>query len=57
MINIGDWIRKWSHLQPKEKALFFEGQPFAFQETNHRTNRLRHHLLQDPERENPEVYF
>ncbi|MBS3920208.1 MAG: hypothetical protein KG012_15155 [Deltaproteobacteria bacterium] len=45
MNNLGDWVRKWSLLQPGKYALFFEGQPFAFQETNHRTNRLRHHLL------------
>ena len=45
MIHIGDWIRKWSFLQPHQRALIFEGQPFTYRELNHRTNQLCHLLL------------
>jgi fatty-acyl-CoA synthase len=46
MINIGDWIRKWSFLQPHKRALIFEDHPFTYQEINQRTNQLCHFLLQ-----------
>ena len=45
-MNVGDWIRKWSILQPKKKALYFEDQPFTYQEVNHRINQLCHLLLE-----------
>jgi fatty-acyl-CoA synthase len=45
MINIGDWIRKWSFLQPHKRALIFEDRPLTYQELNHRTNQLCHFLL------------
>lgn len=45
MINVGDWIRKWSLLQPDKVALFFEGRPFTYQALNGRINQLCH-LLQ-----------
>jgi fatty-acyl-CoA synthase len=45
MMNVGDWIRKWSLLQPQKKALYFEDRPFTYQEVNHRTNQLCHLLL------------
>lgn len=45
MINIGDWIQKWSFLQPNKRALIFEDRPFTYQEVNLRTNRLCHFLL------------
>ena len=45
MINIGDWIRKWSYLQPRKRALIFEDRPFTYQEVNLRTNQLCHLLL------------
>jgi len=45
VINIGDWIRKWSFLQPRKRALTFEGRPFTNQELNFRTNPLCHFLL------------
>jgi fatty-acyl-CoA synthase len=45
VINIGDWIRKWSFLQPNKRALIFEDRPFTYQEVNLRTNRLGHFLL------------
>jgi fatty-acyl-CoA synthase len=46
MMNVGDWIRKWSLLQPQKKALYFEDRPFTYQEVNHRTNQLCHLLLE-----------
>lgn len=45
MINIGNWIRKWSSLQPHKKALIFEDRPFTYQELNLRTNQLSNFLL------------
>ena len=45
MINIGDWIRKWSFLQPNQRALIFEGHSFTYRELNDRTNQLCHLLL------------
>ena len=45
VINIGDWIRKWSSLQPRKRALIFEDRPFTHQELNLRTNQLCHLLL------------
>ena len=46
MINIGDWIKKWSFLQPNKRALIFEEHPFTYQEVNLRTNQLSHFLLE-----------
>ena len=45
MINIGDWVKKWSFLQPHKRALIFEDRPFTYQEVNLRTNQLCHFLL------------
>ena len=45
VINIGDWIRKWSCLQPHKRALIFEDRPFTYQEIHLRTNQLCHFLL------------
>jgi fatty-acyl-CoA synthase len=45
LINIGNWIRKWSFLQPHKKALIFEDHPFTYQEVNFRTNQLSNFLL------------
>src|SRR5512136_2789257 len=45
MINIGDWIQKWSFLQPHKRALISEDRPFTYQEVNLRTNQLCHFLL------------
>ncbi len=46
MINIGDWIKKWSFLQPNKRALIFEDRPFTYQELYLRTNQLCHFLLE-----------
>jgi len=32
LINIGDWIRKWSIPQFHDRALLFENRPFTFHE-------------------------
>ncbi len=45
MINIGDWIKKWSSLQPDKRAFVSEDRPFTYQEVNFRTNQLCHFLL------------
>lgn len=44
-MNVGDWIRKWSLLQPQKRALISEDRPFTYQEVNLRTNQLCHFLL------------
>jgi fatty-acyl-CoA synthase len=46
MINIGEWIKKWSLLQPHKHALVFEDRPFTYQEVNQRTHQLCHLLLE-----------
>jgi fatty-acyl-CoA synthase len=46
MMNVGDWIRKWSVLTPHKKALYFEDQPFTYQEVNRRVNQLCDLLLE-----------
>ncbi len=45
VINIGDWISKWSCLQPRKRAFIFEDRPFTYQEVTLRTNQLSHFLL------------
>jgi len=45
MINIGDWISKWSLLQPQKTALISEDRPYTYLEVNQRTNQLCHFLL------------
>ncbi len=45
VINIGDWIRKWSSVQPDKIALIIEDRPFTYREVNLRTNQLCHFLL------------
>ncbi|HSB05055.1 MAG TPA: long-chain fatty acid--CoA ligase, partial [Thermodesulfobacteriota bacterium] len=44
-MNIGDWIKKWSLLQPHKSALILEDRSFTYQEVNQRTNQLCHLLL------------
>ena len=46
MINIGDWIKKWSLLHPNRRALIFEDRPFTYQEVNLRTNQLSNFFLE-----------
>jgi fatty-acyl-CoA synthase len=45
-MNVGDWIRKWSLIQPNKNALFYEDQPITYRELNQRTNQLCHLLLE-----------
>jgi fatty-acyl-CoA synthase len=44
-MNVGDWIGKWSSLQPEKTALFFEDCPLTYGELNRRVNQLCHLLL------------
>jgi acyl-CoA synthetase (AMP-forming)/AMP-acid ligase II len=41
VINVGDWIRKWSLLEPHKRALSFEDRPFSDQELTPRTSPHR----------------
>ncbi len=45
MINIGDWITKWSILQPHKEVLWFDDHPITYLQFNHRINQLSHLLL------------
>jgi fatty-acyl-CoA synthase len=45
MINVGDWIKKWSLLQPQKKIIYYEDRPVTCQQVNHHTNQLCHLLL------------
>jgi len=45
VINIGDWISKWSSYQPRKRVLVFEDCPFTYQEVTLRINQLCHFLL------------
>jgi len=45
VINIGDWAKKWSLLQPHKRALIIEDRSFTYREINLRTNQLCHFLL------------
>jgi fatty-acyl-CoA synthase len=44
-MNVGDWIRKWSLIQPNKNALFYEDQPITYRELNQRINQLYYLLL------------
>ncbi len=45
-MNVGQWIQKWSVLQPHKVALFFEDHPITYLDFNHRINRASHLLLE-----------
>lgn len=45
MINVGDWIKKWSMLQPHKEALFFDDHPITYLQLNQRINQLSHLFL------------
>lgn len=45
MVNVGEWIKKWSILQPHKEALYFEDRPITYIKFNHRINQLSHLLL------------
>jgi fatty-acyl-CoA synthase len=46
MINVGDWIKKWSLLQPQKEMIYFEDRPLTAQEVNRHTNRICHLFLE-----------
>lgn len=45
MINVGEWIAKWSTIQPKKIALVFEGASFSYRQFSERIHRLCNALL------------
>lgn len=46
MINIGDWINKWSIIQPQKNVLIFEDHPVTYLQLNQRINRLSNLLIE-----------
>ncbi len=45
MINVGQWIQKWSTIQPKKRALIFEGGSFTYRQLSDRIHQLCNALL------------
>ncbi len=45
-MNIGDWIRKWSHLSPEKAAIIDDGRKISYKELNQRSNQVANLLLQ-----------
>lgn len=45
MINTGDWIERWSHIQPEKTAVYSNGIPCSYRGLNERINKLVHILL------------
>jgi fatty-acyl-CoA synthase len=46
MMNIGDWIRKWSQLSPEKTAIIDDGREISYKELNQRSNQVASFLLQ-----------
>jgi fatty-acyl-CoA synthase len=46
MMNIGDWIRKWSQLSPQKVAIIDDGHEISYKELNQRSNQVANFLLQ-----------
>jgi len=44
VINVGQWIQKWSTVQPEKKALIFEGTSFTYRQLGDRIHRLGNSL-------------
>lgn len=42
MINVADWIKKWSVIQPHKEALFFEDRPISYLQFHRRIYQLCH---------------
>jgi len=47
LINIGDWIDKWSLLHPQKRALVCEDQFFTYKELSQRVHQFSHFLLRE----------
>jgi fatty-acyl-CoA synthase len=45
VMNIGDWIKKWSLISPSKIAVIDDGKEFSYGELNERTNRVANYLL------------
>ena len=45
MINVGEWIQKWSMIEPEKKALIFEEASFSYHHFSQRIHRLCNALL------------
>ncbi len=45
MINVGQWIEKWSMIQPEKRALISEGTSFSYRQLSKRIHRLCNALL------------
>jgi fatty-acyl-CoA synthase len=46
IMNIGDWIRKWSQLSPQKVAVIDDGHEFSYKELNQRSNQVANFFLQ-----------
>lgn len=45
LINVGNWIEKWTKIQPEKVALISEGTPYTYRELDQRINRLSNFFL------------
>ena len=45
-MNVGDWIKKWSHIAPNKIAIIDDECEFSYRELNERCNRVSNFLLQ-----------
>jgi fatty-acyl-CoA synthase len=45
MINVGEWIKKWSTIRPNKTVLISEGRQYTYQELDRRINQTSHLLL------------
>ena len=46
MMNIGDWISKWSQLSPEKTAIIDDGRKISYKDLNQRSNQVASFLLQ-----------
>lgn len=45
-MHVGDWIKKWSQINPGKTAIIEDGREFSYQRLNERCNRVCHFLLE-----------
>ncbi|HOJ70439.1 MAG TPA: long-chain fatty acid--CoA ligase [Syntrophorhabdaceae bacterium] len=45
IINTGEWIERWSYIQPEKTAVYSNGVPYSYRALNERINKLTHILL------------
>ncbi|MCX7966247.1 MAG: long-chain fatty acid--CoA ligase [Syntrophorhabdaceae bacterium] len=46
LINVGNWIERWSHIQPEKIAIFSNDTPYNYRTLNERINRIANILLE-----------